>query len=120
MPIDLNNAWTVMYTQGMMTKRNIIDECHRQGWAPFLAFKEGETFIVPVFAKDDVARRFAKRNIPKDHLWGLVAPTDEEWNFIRERGWELREFSYPHRLEAALDVVIVEFHAKPNSHFVKL
>lgn len=115
------DCWFVFATLGEMNLKEILVECQDQGWAPILIFrKDGKTFV-PCFESQENAIKFARRNMPKDQLFGTTLLTDEdlgklkiEW--VEGKNWVLDRMSHPRLVKdvAKLDVEVFEYQSKPD------
>lgn len=118
---ELEESWFVFTTQGEMTLADVVGECQDGAWVPLLIIRTDKGVIVPYFPLQDVAISFAKRNIPKDQLWGTTGLTRAdvqklltEW--IEARGWKLEKMDFPKRIgdRGNLDVEVFFYTQKPE------
>ncbi|MDO8512029.1 MAG: hypothetical protein Q7S57_02050 [bacterium] len=107
--------YAIVCTQGHMNSREVENECVAQKWVPLVVFrKEGKTFM-PFFKVTKFARRFAKRNLPKEWLTGAVNLGDEDRAIITGKGIICTVLDFPDKLKdvAEFDIEIHEYH--PNT-----
>lgn len=120
-----DNFWFVFATLGEMNVRDIFQECQKQGWVPILILRKEKEVIVPYFNLQDIAIKFAKRNLFKNQVFGTTILTDKdveklkkEW--IDEKGFRLEKFDHPRLLKnlGTFDVEVFEFFNKPDVYGV--
>lgn len=101
--------YAIVCTQGDMTLGEVKRECVGGKWVPVLFYYEDETPIFPVFPSQDMAKRFAQRNVPKAWLTGCVNLDEDDVNAIRGKGVVVL-MGYPKRIVAKYSVEVIEYH----------
>lgn len=121
--------FAVIYTDGHVDLKALIRECPTDRWVPVLVLrhvpKEGEEEnkedvppIVPLLSTPETARRFAERNLPKDWPSAVVHLSPAEMDFIRRKGWAIKEYAYPSLVKSIpdtkLDFEVIELAEEPD------
>lgn len=108
----------ILCTEGRMKYQEIKEECPSGKWAPIFCYIEDSKTKVPVFFEEQVAIAFVRRNLPKDWVKGAVILTDRDLEWIKNKGWEIRQMSYPNKLKdiknIKFDLEILEFEEQPD------
>ena len=84
-------------TAGEMSFRDIKNECGKEGWAPLVVYEveaEGRSQVVlPLFSSEDVCKKWAKRNLPKEWklFGGCFLLREDLENFQKEIKTDHRE-----------------------------
>lgn len=118
--------FAILCTDGQMNLEEVRNECQPGQWVPLFTYTEGDdpTPIIPLFHDQKTAKSFIKRNLPKDWLHGGVQLTDEDIAWIKNKGWRIREMTYPNRLtdlkHITFGMEILEFSTKPDMHYGRL
>lgn len=110
----------ILCADGQLKVNDIKTECVKGKWVPILTYSiEGEDGThVPLFHDDKTARSYIKRNLPKDWVHGGIVLTDEEVQWIKDKGWTIREMSYPNKMcdipGLKFGLEILEFSSEPG------
>jgi hypothetical protein len=116
----------VLCTDGQMNLQHVQSECISGKWVPLLVYTiEGEEgVVIPLFHDQKTARSFIKRNLPKDWVHGGVELTDRDIDWIKDKGWKIREMNYPNKVTDLLGLKftmeILEFAEEPGFTVGKL
>lgn len=122
----MQELWFIFCTLGEMNMKDILAECQREGWAPILhvKFNDGKV-IIPCFQTQPVAIKFAKRNLPKNHLFGCAKFLEDDLekvrkNWVEDRGWSLELMNHPRLIRdlGTIDVEVHEYAQKPDIYGV--
>lgn len=108
-----------------MNLKDILAECQSQGWVPVLLLRTNEKTLIPCFNSQEKAIKFAKRNLPKDQIFGTTCFTEEdiqkiEKEWIAGKGWALEKLDHPRLMKnlGEFDVEVFEFFEKPEVYGV--
>ena len=110
----------ILCTDGQMKLEEVRNECQPGKWVPlFIYTVAGESFpTIPLFHDEKTAKAFIKRNLPKDWLHGGVALTERDIQWMKDKGWQIREMSYPNRMTDLKNIKfgfeILEFGEEPE------
>lgn len=116
----------ILCTDGQLKLSEIKNECQNEQWVPIFTYTQDDdpTPIVPVFSNQNVAKSFIKRNLPKDWLHGGVDLCPEYIEKMKEKGWRIREMSFPNKLKGLKNVKfgleVFELDEKPDLEMSKL
>jgi len=88
----------IINTDGQMKIADILKECVSGKWVPLLILKKQNKKVLPVFNLTNVARSFAKRNLPKTWAHGCVLLADSDIEKIIKIGWEIEPFDFPKKM----------------------
>lgn len=120
-----DNYWFVFATLGEMNVKDVLQECQKQGWVPILVLRTEKETIVPFFDFQEVAIKFAKRNLPKNQIFGTTILTDNDMvklnsEWIEEKKFKLEKFGHPRLIKnlGVFDVEVFEFKNKPDVYGV--
>ena len=114
------DCWFVFATLGEMTIQDVVSECQEQSWVPIVVVRMKEQTVVPCFSSQENAIKFAKRNLPKNQVFGTTLLTEEdlkklnsEW--IEKKRWHLDLMDHPRLMKdlGKLDIEVYEFFNKP-------
>lgn len=109
--------WAVLCTDGQMNISAFHNECVPEKWVPIFVYKINpeDNPIVPLFYDELTTRKFAKRNTPKKWMRGGVELTDQDIEWIKEKGWIIKEMNYPHKVDNFIcGFEILEFEKTPD------
>lgn len=122
----MKELWFIVYTFGEMKMNDVLAECQKQSWVPILNIKfTNGNVIIPCFQSQPTAIKFARRNLPKNHLFGCakflnddLAKVQKEW--VEGRGWFLEVLTHPKLLRdlGTFDVEIHYYPEKPDIYGV--
>lgn len=122
-------SYFVYATLGEMTVKDLLAECHEQGWAPVLVARPktpGQPTLIPCFQIREHAAKFVERNLCKKQLFGTLtldekhlAKLNTEW--IEQRGWKIEYLDHPRLLKGThdLDVEVFELDVKPDVYALR-
>jgi hypothetical protein len=111
----MEELWFIFCTLGEMNMKEILAECQKQGWAPLMIVKQNNgSVMIPCFQCQETAIKFARRNLPKNQLFGSAKFPSEDIaklrkNWVEDRGWILEIMNHP-RLVRDLGEITVEVH----------
>jgi len=89
--------YAVISTDGQLNVNDLEKECVKGKWIPLCVLKNresGEIFL-PIFNLEDISRRFAVRNLPKNWSKGTVLLTQEDYLNLDSKGWKFMLFDFP-------------------------
>lgn len=107
----------VLYTDGELNLNEIRNECVPGKWVPIFVYRMSPESnpIIPVFRDCEITKKFAKRNLPSNWPCGGIELTDQEVEWMKNKGWSLKEMSYPHRVDNYIcGFEILEFSVTPD------
>jgi len=121
----MNDSWFVFATLGEMKLNDILSECQKQGWVPILVARQNDNVIVPCFPTQKIALEFAKRNLPKNQLFGTTILTEDDisklqTDWIEIKGWKVEMLNHANLMKNnyKIDVEVFEFHDNPDVYGV--
>ena len=103
--------FAILCTAGEMTIADVAKECTSEKWIPLLVYRRinEATPIIPLFVTQDIARSFAKRNLPPPH--GAVLLSQEDIDAIQSKGWIMEIMDFPKKIKDRKDITIgLEIH----------
>lgn len=109
--------FAVLCTDGELDLNAVRNECVPGKWVPVFVYKVNadDSPIVPVFRDAITAKKFAKRNLPKNWMLGAVELTDRDIEWIKEKEWIIKEMTYPHKVDNYhCGFEILEFEVVPD------
>jgi len=121
----MNDFWFVFSTLGEMNLQDILAECQTQGWVPVVIVQTKDKVLIPCFDSQEKAIKFAKRNLPKNQIFGTTCFTEndikkikDEW--VMKKGWFLEILDHPRLMKdlGKFDVEVFEFFEKPDVYGV--
>jgi hypothetical protein len=89
----------VLCTDGLLNLQDIKNECKTQKWFPIFMYRDKEETFVPLFNDNQTVISFIKRSMPPNWAKGRIELTDEDINWIKNKGWKIREMTYPHKVD---------------------
>ena len=107
----------ILCTDGQMKLDEVRNECVPGKWVPLFVFRvnPSDPPTVPIFQEEKTARQFIKRNLPKGWMHGGAELTDRDIQWMKDKGWILREMDYPHLVKDYLiGLEILEFGDQPD------
>jgi len=89
----------ILFTDGILKLHEIAKECKKDKWVPVCVYREklvvdGVPTVIG-FNSQEIAKKFAKRNLPKEWLRGSIRLTEESITWIKNKGWKIEFFTYP-------------------------
>ena len=102
--------FAILHTDGNLKLKDLYTECRDQKWIPILTYENK----VVCFHFQDVAKRFAKRNLPKDWLTGAIQLDRDAIKKIRDSGLKIDILDYPKKLNVKFELEVIEFNYKPE------
>jgi len=110
----MDNVYVVICSDGAL-KFSDMKQCQDEKWLPISVFYKENDIHVIAFTDPLVGKRFIKRNYPKNWLVGVIALSEMEIDWLKEKGWKLELFSYPNLLHGRkLGYEILEFQSNPE------
>ena len=112
--------FALISTDGQLGIKELEKECVKGKWIPLCVLKNRQTeeIYLPIFNLEDICRRFAVRNLPKDWSKGSVLLTQEDYLALDQKGWKFMIFDFPRVVnndsEYELTFAIHEFLEQPD------
>lgn len=116
----------ILCTDGAMKLPDIVSECQPNKWVPILVYrkKDDPTPVVIACHNEELAKRFAQRNIRKGWLLGAVYLGEEGLAYIKERGWKIETIDWPRRMDSLpgveLGYEVVDFATSPEIYTARI
>lgn len=116
----------ILCTDGVMQLPDICSECQPNKWVPVLVYRKQDdpTPTVLVCETEDMAKRFAQRNIQKGWLLGAVYLGEEGLAYIKAKGWKTERIDWPRRMTSLpgikLDYEVVDFQTNPAVYTARI
>jgi hypothetical protein len=115
----------ILFTDGVMNQHDIVSECKTQKWVPICVYREKSVVdAVPTvigFNDQEMAKKFAKRNLPKDWVRGGVKLADEDVKWIKDKGWNIEIFTFPKLMNShpvyEISFEVLEFSEEPDLRY---
>jgi hypothetical protein len=111
-----NDIFVVLCPDGCLTYDD-MKMCQEEKWVPIAVIKKEGKVTVPCFHDPELARKFGKRNYPKDWLAGVIALSLAEIKWMLEvKGWVLQVYTYPNLCKdlEGFGYEILEFQSQPD------
>lgn len=115
----MNNI-AILCTDGVLKLHEIKQECVGEAWVPVVSVQEKgkDNPTILLFGTQDTAYKFAKRNLDRKWLKGCVTLTEEDIRWIKGKGWDIMELSFPRKLNSHPDYTlgfeVIELNDKPD------
>lgn len=111
--------FVIIFSNGQVNLSELSFECREKKWIPLAAIKHNSGAIqIPCFDTVELAKQFAKRNLPKEWIRGAIQLGEKEIDFIIKKGWAFKKFTYPNLLKDKTDIEfsfeILDFCEKPE------
>jgi hypothetical protein len=89
--------YAAVSTDGQLGIKELENECCKGSWIPLCVLKHRETgeIYLPIFNLQDICRRFAVRNLPKEWSKGAVLLSQEDYLALDKKGWKFLLFDFP-------------------------
>ena len=93
-----------------------MPQCKNEKWVPIASLKQGEQVNVFCFTDAETARKFGKRNYPKDWTKGVIALSKLEVEWIVAKGWKFMLLNFPRLFKdiEGFGYEILEFQTEPD------
>ena len=103
------------YSDGALQKSDMV-QCQKEKWVPIVAVANDDKVMVPCFRSHELAKKFGKRNFPKDWLDGTISLSHKEVIWMMEKGWTLHILDYPHIMKdrEGFGHQVLEFQTDPD------
>lgn len=114
----------LIYSDGSISPTDLKKECQNQKWIPLAVVKDKvEQIFVICFNSQDIARKFSKRNFPKNWIQGSIKLSDADLNFIDKKKWKIKILDFPRLLnshpEYTLSFEILDFYEEPELFYTR-
>jgi hypothetical protein len=112
--------FAILCTDGQMKLDEVRNECLPGKWVPLFAYwLNGEEHPnIPVFHDSETAKAFIKKNLPPEWIHGGVQLTDRDVKWMEDKGWRIRQLSYPQRIQASkickIGLEVLELEVEPD------
>lgn len=107
----------IIFTDGVLTHGEMQKECKSGKWIPILLYKDGESKIVPIFTDEQICKNFIKRNLPKDWNHGAIILSENNIDFLENKGCKFRNMTYPNKIPfEKMTFEILELETVPDFH----
>lgn len=103
----------LLYSDGILSINDILKECKIQKWFPICA--QGNTVIG--FNDPEIAKKFAKRNFPKNWIRGGIRINENDINWIKSQNWSIEILNWP-KLMKDLSFLIFETQEEMQHKFL--
>lgn len=93
-----------------------MKQCCNEKWVPIATFQEGDQITALCFTEHETARKFIKRNYPKDWVRGVIALSKGELEWMYKKGWNIRILTYPNLYKdlKGFGFEVLEFQTQPD------
>lgn len=108
------DIFAIICSDGALTSRADIAQCQNEKWIPIAVINDGGKITVILFYDLQVAMKFIKRNFSKDWTRGIINLSDDQLEWMRDQGWEVKVLTYPQLLKDKLGYAILEFQSEVN------
>ena len=101
--------YAILCTDGQVDYKAVINECRPEKWVPIFSYyetKNPKTPIIPIFHDPETARKFTKRNLPKDWVKGAVFLIPENIDWMKEKNWKINIMQFPRLMKNLPNVKI--------------
>lgn len=120
--------FAVLCSDGAITADDVTGACRREQWVPLAVTRpRGQPEATPtllLFDTQQIARKFAIKNFPKEWLVSVVQLADEDYEWIKERGWNIEKIQYPRTMNShpdyELGYAILEFRTHPDVGIIRM
>jgi hypothetical protein len=119
--------FAVLCSDGAITPEHIVGQLRDEQWVPLAVTKprniENPTPTLLTFNNQEIAKKFARRNFPKDWLVSVVQLADDDQEWIKEKGWLIKNLTYPQLMNThpdyELTYEILTFKTRPDVGIVR-
>jgi hypothetical protein len=110
--------YAILYTNNDITRRELEHEVITNKILPILTLDpmDGGPIVAPCFESVHVARKFAQRNLPKNHPIATILLNEESVEQIEAKGLVIYVYDWPRRLTdiSKLGLEIIENTITPE------
>lgn len=96
---------------GEMSFYEMSREFPKERVCPVVVLDDGEKKTVLLFFNQKIAKDFARRNLPKEWLKGVLQADEEDLAMVKSKGWDTMKFLFPRRIretEGQLTVEVID------------
>jgi hypothetical protein len=95
-------------SDGQLSRQEMLRELSEERICPVMVYVEADVQIAPVFATQQLAYAFAKRNTPKAYSIGTMEADEEDLEALRKAGFEVRELPWPNKRACSVHVLLLD------------
>lgn len=92
-------------SDGQMSRVEMLTELSEARICPVMTYREEGIQVVPIFAEQELAYKFAKRNTPQKYSIGTMAADESDLQSMRDAGFEVRTLTWPNKRDTEVYVL---------------
>lgn len=105
--------WFALSDGGEMGKSEFMQEIRRNRVCPLLVYQKDNQPIVPLFASQELAARFARRNTSKECSVGAMEAVEEDMEKLRKEGFSFEQLEWPNLRQVSLHILWIDREVEP-------
>lgn len=98
--------FALIRTSNELKIHDLRNECQQEKWAPVLVLRYPNRTVIPLFTNVQIARKFLRRNVPRNEICGVMGMIDEDTQIFINRGWEIDWHHHPRKYVDRPDIQI--------------
>lgn len=119
--------FAVLCSDGAIKPEDIVGQLRDEQWVPLAVTRpRGQPEANPtllMFSDKEVARKFAIKNFPKDWLVSVVQLADDDFEWIKDKGWLIENVNYPRTMNShpdyELTYEVLNFKTRPDVGIIR-
>jgi hypothetical protein len=105
--------WFALSDGGELSKAEFMEELKRNRVCPLLVYQKDNQPIVPLFASQELAARFARRNTSKECSVGAMEAVEEDMEKLRKEGFSFEQLEWPNLRQVSLHILWIDREVEP-------
>jgi hypothetical protein len=105
--------WFALSDGGELNKTEFLNELRQNKVCPLLVYQKGDQPTVPIFASQELAARFARRNTSKECSVGAMEVVEEDKEKLLKEGFAFETLEWPNLRSVTVHVLWIDREVAP-------
>jgi len=105
--------WFALSDGGELNKTEFLNELRKNRVCPLLVYQKEDQPTIPIFASQELAARFARRNTSKECSVGAMEAVEEDMEKLRKEGFFFETLDWPNLRNVTVHVLWIDREVAP-------
>ena len=105
--------WFALSDGGELNKTEFLNELRNNRVCPLLVYQKDNQSIAPIFASQELAARFARRNTSKACSVGAMEAVEDDMEKLRKEGFAFEVLDWPNLRNVSVHVLWIDREVEP-------
>lgn len=105
--------WFALSDGGELNKTEFLSELRDNRVCPLLVYSKNDQPTIPIFASQELAARFARRNTLKECSVGAMEAVEVDMEKLRKEGFVFEQLTWPNLKNVTVHVLWIDREVQP-------